>query len=181
MKKTIWLSFLTVVIAAMPLCLWAQNDTASVDSTIVYKMIPLNMKIKDKIFIQNKSPFYILQVVVALVNVDGEMLPLGSASYIAPNETVQLAGFTDEKLKKLRGQKIAIKTKATKILIADSNTKIKSNYGEAGVRHKELSQDILNSLKPSDITYDYDAKLSEAEHDLYIELYNNGKGGIMDF
>ena len=43
------------------------------------------------------------------------------------------------------------------------------------------SSEILNNIKPSDITYDFDAKLYESNHDLYIEVFSNGEKGVMDF
>lgn len=41
---------------------------------------------------------------------------------------------------------------------------------------------IFDSINVSISPYDYDVRLYEAHHDLYIEVYYKGKGGsVMDF
>jgi hypothetical protein len=177
---------LLALVVLMPIGLQAQNEDQKKDKSqqnVIYKTVPKkNFFIRDKIIVQNKSPYYILQVVVALENANGEFQPLGSSTYIAPNETYELAAFKNNSLKKLKGQVIAIKAKGAKIVFGDSNqTNVWTPYGSVGVRHKELDPELVNNIKDSDITYDFDAKLFEANHDLYIELYNSGKQGVMDF
>lgn len=68
------------------------------------------------------------------------------------------------------------------MLVGETNqTSVWTPNGSVGVKHKELNNDLINSLKSSDITYDFDAKLYESRHDLYIELYSAGGKGVMDF
>lgn len=178
MKKIVLLSLMVF----MALSVNAQEDSSQKPiSNIVYKKVPDKLNIKDKVIIQNKSPYYILQIVVAEV-FDDRLEPLGSSTYIAPNETWELASFRNNELKLLRGKTIAIKAKGAKLTLGDNNrTNIWTPYGTIGVGHKELDPEIVNSIKPEDITYDFDAKLFEANHDLYIELFNRGDEGIMDF
>lgn len=178
--------FLLALLTLIPFGLQAQEGNDSIDNRnqkIIYKVIPQkNFSIKDKIIIENKSPFYIIQIVVALSAQNGEYQPLGSATYIAPNEVYELAAFKDNSLKKLKGQQIAIKAKGVKLLVGETNqTSVWTPNGSVGVKHKELNNDLINSLKSSDITYDFDAKLYESRHDLYIELYSAGGKGVMDF
>lgn len=182
MKKLLFLA----LVSLMPIGLQAQENCDSTNNSnqnIIYKIVPKkNFWIKDKIFIENKSPFYILQVVVAIEDQNGEFQPLGSATYIAPSEIYELASYRNNSLKKLKGQRIAIKAKGVKLLVGESNqTNVWTPYGSVGVKHKELDNDMINNIKPSDITYDFEAKLYEANHDLYIELYSTGGKGVMDF
>lgn len=182
MRKLLFLA----LIALLPMVSQAQENKDSVDNSkqhIIYKQVPKkHFTIKDKIIIQNKSPYYILQIVVAIDDQDGVYFPLGSANYIAPNETWELATFKNNSLKYLKGKVIAIKAKGAKALLGESNqTNVWTPYGSVGVRHKELDPEVLNSIKPSDITYDFDVKLLEGNHDLYIQLYSVGNKGVMDF
>lgn len=160
------------------------NPSVSDNNNVIYMTIPTKLKIKDKIYIRNKSPYYILQIVVAVPNGKGELEPLGSATYIAPNETWELASFRNNSLKYLRGKNIAVKTKGVKVYMGEQNgTKVWTPYGSVSVRHKELDPNIINNIKPEDITYSFDVKLFEANHDLYLDIYNSGENGkdVMDF
>lgn len=157
------------LLALITLGLQAQETSDSIDNgnqNIIYKVVPKkNFMIKDKIIIVNKSPYHILQVVVAVTLHDGSFHPLGSATYIAPGEVSELASFTNNYLSKLKGRQIAIKAKGAKLLIGENSQ----------------NSDLIRNIKPSDITYDFEVKLYESHHDLYIELYNSGGKGVMDF
>ena len=142
------------------------------------------MRIEDKIFIKNKTPYYILQIAVAIPQNDGEFEPLGVASYIAPNETFNMANFKNNSLKQLRGRTIAIKAKGARVFAGEHNsTSVDTPYGSVGVKHKELNPEIINNIKKEDYTYNFDVKLYENRHDLYIEVFSSGENGngIMDF
>ena len=165
MKKYLLMAFMAV----MPILLQGQDVVSSQnDQHVVYKTIPKKMKINDKIIVQNKSSYYILQVVVALVGSDKEIKPLGSSELqplgssvnLAPGASAEIASFDKNRLKKLRNRLIAIKVKATK------------------------GKDLAN-VDPSDITYDFKVNLSEVRHDLYINLYSDNLSetgrGVMDF
>ena len=177
---------LMAIIALLPIGVKAQekNDSsAKSDQNIIYKTVPKKkFNIRDKIIIQNKSPYYILQVVVAIKDENGELQPLGSASFISSNETWELASFKYGGLAKLKGHVIAIKAKAVKMIVGENNqTNVWTPYGSVGVRHKEMDPELINNIKPEDITYDFDVKLFEANHDLYIQLFSSGEQGVMDF
>ncbi|MBR4130792.1 MAG: hypothetical protein IKU02_07735 [Bacteroidaceae bacterium] len=179
--KKIALFALTITMLIQVKAQESTNPSAENDH-VFYKTIPQNLNIKDKIFIQNKSPYYILQVAVAIPDENGELVPLGLSSHISPNETWELASFENNYLKKLRGKSIAIKAKAAKIAVGENNnTSVWTPFGGIGVAHKELDPTILNSIKPSDITYDFNANLFEENHDLYIVLFSKGNKGVMDF
>lgn len=164
MKKLLFM----VLIALMPIGLQAQEGNEKIDNSkqdIIYKTVPKKwFNIKDKIIVQNKSPYYILQVVVAVEDSNGDLRPLGSSSYLAPNGTSELASFRDNSLKALKGKVIAIKAKGTKVLLGDNSQAAD-----------------LNNIKPSDITYDFDVRLSQSRHDLYIELFSINGQDVMDF
>ncbi len=162
---------------------YAQQSEDNSPKGVFYKDVPQKLDIKDKIFIQNKTPYLIIQSVVALVDPKGELIPLGSTSYVSPKETYEIASFKDNKLKELRGKRIAIKIKGSKKLVGTNNTSVYTPFGSVGVHHQDLSPEILNNIKPEDIIYDFDAVLLEGSHDLYIQIMYKGESGknIMDF
>ena len=181
---------LIAIMAFMAIIVHAQSQQAETSNVsndvknIIYKTVPKKFRLKDNIIVRNMSPYYILQIVVAYPKADGELDPLGSGTYIAPNEEYGLASFSKNSLKRLRGMTIAIKAKGAKVLMGEQNkTNVWTPLGPVGVKHKELSAEIINNIKPEDITYSFDVKLYESRHDLYIELYNTGEngGGVMDF
>lgn len=178
-------SFL-LLFALMPLNMFSQENkdtTATKNDGVILKIIPQELKIKDKIFVKNKSPYLILQMVVAQVDGEGEYHSIGTSTYLTPNESYTLASFENNSLKHLRGKKIAIKVKGAKVFAGENGTKVFTPYGAVGVKRKEITPELINNLKPSDITYDFDATLYESHHDLYIEIINKGNdgSGIMDF
>lgn len=181
---------LLLVTTLFTLCANAQSDQApdmaqSVDGkNILYKVVPIKLRIRDKIYIQNKSPYYILQIVVAVPLENGDLEPLGSSTYISPNETFELASFKSNALRKLKGKTIAIKAKGAKVFMGGQNrTNVWTPYGSVGVNHKDLDPEIINKIKPEDITYNFDVRFYEDRHDLYIEVFNAGENGagVMDF
>lgn len=176
MKKISYFIFFLFFAASV----YAQENTKDV----IFKRIPQNLNIKDKVIIQNKSPYYILQIVVAVPDKYGSLEPLGSATFIAPNETYEMVWFRKKYLKKLRGKTIAVKVKGTKkikIMGEGSQTKILTPFGSVGVGHQEVDPEIINNIDPSDVTYEFNVNFAEARHDLYIEVFNSGGNGVMDF
>ncbi len=158
------------------------GDSSRASRGLFYKTVPQKLNIKDKIFLVNKTPFPFLQSVVALVDdSDGSLISLGSSSIVAPNETWEIISYANNALKYLRGKRLAIKVKASKKMIDTNRTSVGTPYGSVGVSHVDISSEIINSLKPEDITYDFDAELYEANHDLYIHIIYKGENGIMDF
>lgn len=151
------------------------------DSTIVFVTIPKNMKIQDKIILQNKSPYFIIQCTVALKNDDGSFTSLGSASYINNGAEKTIASYDDNELKFLRGKTIAIKAKGAKIFTGQNTTSVGTPYGFVGVKHDDISADMINNLNKSDYTYLFDYSVFENNHDLYIQISFKGENGVMDF
>lgn len=174
--------FVLALSACLALSLHAQeNKEQETGEHVFYKVVPESLKLQDKIMITNKSPYHILQIVVALVEEDG-MKMLGSATSISPNETWELASYSNNWLKNLKGKTIAIKAKAAKISTGyEDRVQLNVPFQTFTFHHKELDPDIINSIKPEDITYEFDAKLYEERHDLYIELFYSSNKGIMDF
>ena len=174
--------FFVALFVCLSLTAYAQeNQDPTTNGHVVYKEVPKKLNIKDKIFVTNKSPYYILQIVVAVVE-GNNMIPLGSATSISPNERYELASFGDNTLKEVRGKKIAIKAKGAKLAIVDDHqTRVDIPFYSVSVRHKNLDPEVINNLKPEDITYEFDATLSESHHDLYIDVFNSSGKDVMDF
>lgn len=169
------------------------EDTNKADNkNIISLIIPQNMKIKDKIFILNKTNTTILQAVVAQVGDDGQQNVLGVSILQYPSQKVTIASFDNNELKQLRGKKIAIKVKGTTEMIGNMNsTSVGAAWGGTGgfggggvtVNHRDLDADKINNLDENKITYNYSASIHEEDHDLYITVTHNGlKGeGAFDF
>ena len=177
MKKIILLAL--AAISFLSLNAQEKSDQKA-DKNINFRVIPKSWKIQDFIKVTNRSPYLILQVVVAEV-VDHELVPLGSATNIRPNRTESIAAFKYNSLKHLKGKTIAIKAKALKTVLGDqSGTDVSTPFGDVTVRHMDVDKESAN-LGPEDVTYEFDVKLFEDRHDLYIELYNAAGNDIMNF
>ncbi|MCM1338033.1 MAG: hypothetical protein NC187_10220 [Candidatus Amulumruptor caecigallinarius] len=145
------------------------------DTHIMYIDVPENLNIKDKIFLVNKSQTTILQSAVALKT--GKTLsPLGSTTIILPGGKATMASFSHNKLKRLKGQTIALKIKGVRKALSDvQSTGIAGgsfttgSFG-VGIVKNEIRAEELNNIDPALITYDYTPQLSEANHDLYITV-----------
>lgn len=142
-------------------CLSLSISLFAQGSDVIIKQIPKTFKINDNVYLVNKSPYHILHAIVAKVE-NGQYTPLGSATGLAPNDNIEIAAFSDNKLKKLRGSSLAIKVKALK---------------------KPIEQITdLDNVDPEDLTYNFDVILSENRHDLIIEvIMKRASGDIMDF
>lgn len=174
----ILLLFLTF---SLPMLGQEKNDTLS-SNNVLEVTVPSNLKIKDKIFLVNKSPYLILQAMVALPQLNSGYELLGSATYLAANESATIASYDNNWLKNLRGKTIAIKVKGAKVFTGENRTGVATPIGGVGVAHTEISSDLVNNIDPKDITYSFDVKMHEEDHDLYIEVYYKGDGkNIMDF
>lgn len=162
---------------------FAQESGGDSLKGVIYKDIPIKLNIKDKIILENKTPYLILQSVVAIADKDGKFIPLASTPLVSPNETWEMASYKNNGLKQLRGQRIAIKVKGSKKIVSTNSTSVNTPYGSVGVQHKDLDSEVLNNIKPEDIIYDFDVVLYEANHDLYIQIMYKGENGksIMDF
>lgn len=160
------------------------KDSLSVENNIISVEVPDELNIKDKIIIRNKSPYLILQAVVAYDDY-GILIPLGTASYVAQDDIYTVASFKGNKLKKLRGKRLAIKIKGAKVFVGRSRTDIglgsTFGFGSLGVNHTRIPAELVNNIKPEDITYNFDVTLFESSHDLYIDVLSNGEQGFMDF
>lgn len=183
--KKIFLSLFAII----PLVVFAQETKDSVaqeNAHVFYVDVPKQLNIKDKIIVRNRSPYLIMQAVVALAD-NGILTPLGTISHIVQGEACTVVSFKDNGLKKLRGKTIAIKVKGAKIFAGQNKTNVGfgSSFGFGGISvgRKELPADVVNNIKPEDITYNFDASLFESSHDLYIDIISSGENGkgIMDF
>lgn len=159
-----------------------KKDSLSNTDNVLMVTVPTNLKIKDKIFLVNKSPYLILQAMVALPQENGGYELLGNTNYVASSERATIASYDNNELKKLRGKIIAIKVKGAKVFTGENRTGVATPLGGVGVAHTEISSDLVNNIDPKDITYSFETKLHEEDHDLYIEVYFKGDGkNIMDF
>lgn len=177
MKKYLLLA----VAAILSITVCAQENTETkADPNIMFRVIPNNWKIQDYIKVRNRSPYLILQIVVAEV-VDNQLQPLGSTTNVWPDDTETIAAFRDNSLKYLRGKTIAIKAKGLKRSKGNqSGTKVKTPVGSVRVGHVDLDKDI-DDLNPEEVTYEFDVKMFESDHDLIIDIYGAKGDDIMNF
>ena len=159
MIKKLFLALLLATITSVAFAQATKDSTATQNDNVMYKTVDKSLNIKDNIIVQNKSPYLILQIMVALPNEEEGFMPIGSSSDIAANETREIASYDNNGLKFLRGKTIAIKIKGAKLSTTEDN------------------------IKDEDVTYNFDVKLFEANHDLYIQVNYKGKDGtsVMDF
>lgn len=141
------------------------------NSNIIIKEIDKTLDIKDKIFIVNKSQSCINQLAIAIINAEGKYEPICSMiKDVRPGQTAEIISFTNNELKQLRGRIIVVKIKGSKY---------SGNKGDI------IKEDIDENS--SNITYDFDVKLYERRHDLYIEAncgtrkLSKQQHDIMDF
>lgn len=127
------------------------------DKGVIFKKVPQELELKDKIFLVNKSAYEITHAALALVENNGNYQPIASMDGLAPGDTYELISYSDNELANLRGRVIAIKIR-----------------GKKGF--KDTDDSDPNAF------YDFDASLSEESHDLYIDVTSTGHGGnMMDF
>jgi hypothetical protein len=181
MKKIVAILFLLIGMTGVA---FAQEDKSK--DNVIYAEVPKNLNIKDKIIIRNSSPYTILQAVVVLEE-DGNEELLGSASYIAPNKSIEIAKYENNKLKKLRGKKLAIKVKGVKKVLGDKQTtqvgggSLALGPFEVGVTHSDIKAEEVNNIDASQIVYNFAVSLAEENHDLYIKVSASGENGVFDF
>ena len=175
MKKLILLALLSL----MAVSLQAQNKyDPRTNNNIIFKVVGPNLNIKDKIKIWNRSPYTLTQVVVCVVE-NGELVPLGTCNDVDPDDDCDIASYKNNSLKNLRGRTLAIKAKGIKSEPGSrSSTKVRTPYGNVEVKRKssEATED-----KPEEYTYEFEAKLFEDKHDLFIELFASSNQDVMDF
>ena len=117
------------------------------------------LNVKDKIFLTNKSALFIQQAMIGYINKDARFEIIGARANISPGEKLELASFDDNELKKVRRKALVIKVKAS----------------------KPQSEKDVNGEKPSEVTYDFDATLSENRHDLYIDIIYMKDDDMLNF
>ena len=143
------------------------------DNHVIYVEVPKKLNIKDKIFLVNRSETTILQAVVVLMSGDS-YTTIGNASLVSPGSRFEMASYSNNWLKKLKGQTLGIKIKGVKKVIGDTSTTgvaggsfTTGGFG-VGVHHREIKAEELNNIEPELINYDYTVRLGEENHDLYI-------------
>ncbi len=159
------------------------TDTAKDDRTkgVFFMPIPKNLNIKDNIFVQNRSPYFIVQMVVAVDMMgNGDFIPIGQAAYVPTGKAVKIASYDDNDLRKLRGKTLLFKVKGAKVNPASSGAQVDvyTPYGSVNVDNRRVDMEVVKNIKASDITYDFRARVFEQDHDLYIQL--EGKD-LLDF
>lgn len=147
-----------VAFISLSVCAQEKYDPRT-NGNIIFKAVGTTWQLKDRIILDNRSPYMILQVVVAEV-VNHELRPLGTCNNVSTMDKCEVATFPRNGLKDLRGKTIAIKAKGVMSKDADGST---------GANQ--------------DVTYEFDARLYPYSNDLYIELFSATKqgSGIMDF
>lgn len=152
---------------------------------VIYMDIPKKLKIRDKIFLENRSPYTVIQAVVVMKE-NGQYQSLGTASYLGPNSTAEMASYDHRALKNLRGQRIGIKIKGIKKILSDQTALgMSGNVGLTGIgfgfQKNTLRTEDVNNINPEDITYDFSATFYEDSHDLYIRISDGTSQNVLDF
>lgn len=155
------------------------------ENNLIKLNVPSNFKIKDKIILVNNSSCTILRSAAVLMDTNEEVV-IGTCNIVVPGGSVVLASYDKNGLKRLRGKSIGIKVKGVKKRIVDSSeTSVGGFAGGAfavGVNHADVNANEFNNIADEDITYEFTASLSETNHDLYINIYDNqGGGGALNF
>ncbi len=159
------------------------------EDNLIVMTVPTDFKIKDKIILVNKSSCTILRAVVVYADTPDRHV-LGTCNIVTPGSYVTLAEFTRNSLKYLRGRTIGIKVKGFKKRLLDqSTTTVGGAAGAlwgpsfiAGSSHVDIKADDINNIKDEDVTYEFSASIHEANHDLYIHIYDNFDGaGALNF
>lgn len=142
---------------------------------VIYVEVPKKLNIKDKIYLVNRSETTILQAVVVLMSGDS-YTTIGNASLVSPGSSFEMASYSGDWLKNLKGRTLGIKIKGVKKIIGDTSTTgvaggsfATGGFG-VGVHHREIKAEELNNIDPELINYDYTVRLGEANHDLYITV-----------
>lgn len=121
------------------------------------------LTIQDKIIVTNKTSYFIQQALVGYITKDLTFKVITTTSDIAPGERKNIASFSNNDLKSLRGKTLVMKIKGCK------NASVKDG-------------DTFNQTeKSTDVTYDFSASLSEKRHDLYIDIILKNDNNYLDF
>ncbi len=134
------------------------DSLKNADSRIFFVEVG-KLNIKDKIFLSNKSSYYIQNAMVGFINETAKLEIVAVTSNISPGQQIELASFNDNELKKIKNRTLVMKVKGSKGPI--------SNQG--------------NDASQSELTYNFKASLSENRHDLYIDITRQGGDEILDF
>lgn len=176
--KRLLLTICILLCTAATMAAQTESAAAPADSTqkkmagVIRMTIPPKLNIKDNIYIQNKSPYLILQMVLALDTGDGSYSTIGRASYVPSNGREKIASFDDNKLKKLRGLPVVLKVKGAKInpRTEGANVDVYIPFGSVNVHNKKPNPEDIKDIDESKITYDFRAFMFESDHDLYIQI-----------
>lgn len=159
------------------------------DNNLMVMTIPTKYNIKDKIILVNKSSCTILRAVVVYADTP-DMHVIGTCNIVTPGSSITLADFSRNSLKYLRGRTIGVKVKGYKKLLLDESTTVVGGaaggfFGPsfvAGSSHVDIKADDINKITEDEITYEFSASIHEANHDLYIQIYDNlGGAGALNF
>lgn len=160
----------------------ADTARASVkDKGVYFMQIPKNFRINDNVFVINRSPYLIVQMLMAVDMIgNGDYVPVGQASYVPTGQRVKIASYDDNKLKRLRGKNVLVKVKGAKInpMTNGAQVDVYTPYGSVNVDNRRVDAETIKNIKDSDITYEFRARLFEQDHDLYIQI--EGKN-MLDF
>ncbi len=102
-----------ILLTLMALCCLLTAVSAKTDNTIIYKTVPFDLDIRDKIIIENESSYHILEATVSLVQ-NKKLVRLGTVRNVEPDDDEEVKEYDDDNLKNLRGRKLAIKIKGAR-------------------------------------------------------------------
>ena len=74
-----------ILLTLMALCCLLTAVSAKTDNTIIYKTVPFDLDIRDKIIIENESSYHILEATVSLVQ-NKKLVRLGTVRNVEPDD-----------------------------------------------------------------------------------------------
>ena len=142
----------------------AMDSIKHKDSKVFYAPVG-KLNIKDKIFVTNKTAYFIEKVVIGYIDLNMKFQTFATALNISSGQKIELISFEKNGLEVVKKRVLVLKVKG-------------NNNGNA-----QESEEMTSSRKTdaNSITYDFDAVLSEARHDLYIDIIHKKSNDILDF
>lgn len=123
------------------------------------------LNVKDKVFLTNKTSYYIEKAVIGYINLNLRFQTIATASNISPGQKIELTSFDKNGLEIVQKRVLVMKVKGS----SNGNTQ------ETDEPEPSLETDAKGT------TYDFDAALSEIRHDLYIDIIHKQSNDILDF
>lgn len=123
------------------------------------------LNIKDKVFVTNKTTYYIEKAVIGFIDLNMKFQTIATASNVSPGQKTEIISFDKNGLETVQKRALVLKVKGSNNGNTQENEEVKSSF----------------EADANSITYDFDAILSEVRHDLYIDIIHKKSNDILDF